>query len=312
MQTPYPIIDISNFRFSDSEQLGSKKKFWVIDQNNNEFLFKSIMSLDKNNVIQKREGEDWAEKITSELADVLQLPSAKYDLAVYKGERGVISKNFLREACDNPDEYELIQLILGNELIENPKRHYKYQPISRVHGVMRQIIKNKPLKYDSFKHIKKASDFFTGYLMFDVLISNQDRHCENWGLIQTAQGSNHLAPSFDHAASLGKSEKSTKRQRILYGNDPRVTMEKYVSKTKSYFSRKHIRCTLMEAYLYFAQKNKKAAIAWGEKLNAIDINTIERIVKRVPQLIMDDLEKEFTIKLLITNKARILKEIEYL
>ncbi|PWD83756.1 HipA domain-containing protein [Ignatzschineria cameli] len=312
MLPPYPIIDISNFQFSDNEQLGSKKKSWFIDPDGNEFLFKSIMSLDKNNIVQKREGEDWAEKITSELANVLQLPSAQYDLAIYKGERGVISKNFLREACDNPDEYELIQLILGNELIENPQRHYKNQPISRVHGVMRQIIKNKPLKHDSFTNIKKASDFFTGYLMFDVLISNQDRHCENWGLIQTAQGTNHLAPSFDHAASLGRSENSSKRKRILYGNDPRITMEKYVTKAKSYFSRNNIRCTLMEAYLYFAQKNKKAAIAWGEKLNAININTIKNIVMRVPQSIMDDLEKEFTIELLRTNKARILKEIEYL
>lgn len=308
----YPIIDISNFKFSDDEQLGSKRKFWVIDKDGNEYLFKSIISLDKYGVRQQREGEDWAEKITSELADVLQLPSANYDLATYQGERGVISKNFLKNLNIESFPENQSNLILGNELIENPKIQYKYQPISRVNGVMRQIIKNKPLQYNSFKNIKTASHFFTGYLMFDVLISNQDRHSENWGLIQTSAGTYHLSPSFDHAASLGRSEKSEKRNNILYGKDPRVSMESYVTKAKSFFSRAHVRCTLMEAFLYFAKKNKNAAITWGEKLNEINSNTISNIVTRVPNSIMSDLEKEFTISLITTNKNRILNKIKSL
>lgn len=312
MIDPYPIIDISNFKFSDDEQLGSKRKFWVVDENNNEYLFKSIVSLDKFRTKQKREGEDWAEKITSELADALQLPSAEYDLAIYRGERGVISKNFLTNLNTEPFQENVSNLILGNELIENRKIQYKYQPISRVNGVMRQIIKNKPLQHKSFKHIKTANHFFTGYLMFDVLISNQDRHSENWGLIQTSSGTYHLSPSFDHAASLGRSEKTEKRKRILYGTDPRVNMESYVTKAKSFFSRAHIRCTLMEAFLYFAKKHKNSAIAWGEKLNEINSNTITNIVTRVPNSIMSDLEKEFTISLIVTNKNRILNEINIL
>ncbi|NLD09620.1 MAG: hypothetical protein GX667_08550 [Xanthomonadaceae bacterium] len=312
MEKPYPIIDVSLYKFSDSEQLGSKKKFWLVDESGDKLLFKSIMSLDKNNVINKREGEDWAEKITSELADALLLPSAKYDLATYNGERGIVSKNFLIETGNSENENLSEVLILGNELIENPERKYKYQPISRVHGAMRQIIKNKPLKYNSLKNIKTANDFFTGYLMFDVLVSNQDRHSENWGLIQTSRGTNHLAPSFDHAASLGRSESAERRKRILSEVDPRFTMESYVMKSKSYFSRSHLRCTLMEAFLYFAKKHKTAAISWGNQLNEINDTTISNIVTRVPDSIMSDLEKEFTIALITTNKNRILREIERL
>jgi serine/threonine protein kinase HipA of HipAB toxin-antitoxin module len=44
---------------------------------------------------------------------------------------------------------------------------------------------------------------FTGYLVLDALIGHTDRHEENWGVIEGITGAKRLAPSFDHASSLG-------------------------------------------------------------------------------------------------------------
>lgn len=48
-----------------------------------------------------------------------------------------------------------------------------------------------------------AYDVFAGYLVFDAWISNQDRHEANWSILHSPDGERYLAPSYDHAASLG-------------------------------------------------------------------------------------------------------------
>src|SRR6266496_4341526 len=53
--------------------------------------------------------------------------------------------------------------------------------------------------------IRAALDVFTGYILLDALIANQDRHHGHWGAIRL-QGEKtlRLAPSFDHGASLAR------------------------------------------------------------------------------------------------------------
>src|SRR5690606_14933665 len=46
-----------------------------------------------------------------------------------------------------------------------------------------------------------------GYLVLDAVIGNTDRHHENWGILRKKTGTGYvgyLAPSFDHASSLGR------------------------------------------------------------------------------------------------------------
>ena len=47
-----------------------------------------------------------------------------------------------------------------------------------------------------------AWEVFVGYLVLDALIGNTDRHEENWAVIVSESG-RYLAPTFDHASSLG-------------------------------------------------------------------------------------------------------------
>ncbi|MDY6456708.1 hypothetical protein [Acinetobacter faecalis] len=151
----YNIDDISHVESDLLEQLGTKSKFWyVVD--GQDFLFKSIES---NNGA--RLGDDWAEKISCELAKLIGLPHAHYELASYKGTRGVITPNFISEKGE--------QLVFGNqhlekfvfsETVDNPNIQY----IDDVHQIMSNTVVNKPIGFCSHKDIKTASEFFVGYL----------------------------------------------------------------------------------------------------------------------------------------------------
>ena len=215
----YEIYNISNYDKDILEQLGTKSKFWYINEKDESILFKSISS--KNG---ERIGEDWAEKIACELAKLIGLPHANYELATYHGMRGVVTPNFISPKGE--------ALTTGNELLQTLEQFDPELPniqyIDDVYYVMQNMIIGKPLKFDSFPNIKTASEFFVGYLMFDTLISNQDRHNENWGRIVTPKGMTHLAPSYDHGASLARNESDETRLRRLQSKDQGLQIATYV------------------------------------------------------------------------------------
>lgn len=69
MMKPYPIL-ILDFDSPDViEQLGSKPKFWFRKQDDDQpWLFKYT---------RVNTGEDWSEKIASEIAHLLEIPAAQ-------------------------------------------------------------------------------------------------------------------------------------------------------------------------------------------------------------------------------------------
>ncbi len=187
----YPIYEIDEFSYEAEEAMGTKSKFWYDDS---EYLFKEG---------REGTGENWAEKIASELICLLELPHAEYDFADYKGKQGTRSKNFI------PEDGALIH---GNELLSIFKSDYDatltYSQREHTARLVMALLKNHnpPVGYIPTALIKDGSDLFVGYLLFDAWISNTDRHHENWGVVGFREGGElciYLTPSFDHASSLG-------------------------------------------------------------------------------------------------------------
>lgn len=68
-----------------------------------------------------------------------------------------------------------------------------------------------------------------GYIVLDALICNTDRHHDNWGLLRRIGSKkktvHSVAPSFDHASSLGRELLDARRRMILLD---RQGLERYV------------------------------------------------------------------------------------
>lgn len=201
----FPILSVDPASLVGDEQLGSKDKFWFA-QGEELWLFKFA---------REHTGEDWAEKVAAEIAGAVQIPAAQVELAEYRGRRGCASLSFVGR-----DE----SLVHGNEILAG-----------QIFGYDRQ----KKLKQSdhTFENIISAVQKLVGgaewyhvvlkdlahYLVLDGLICNTDRHHENWGFLMTVVPKKrgrveldfHIAPSFDHASSLGRELRPERAAEIL-------------------------------------------------------------------------------------------------
>ena len=307
----YPVIDISEQGIDNYEQMGTKSKFWYTDSKTKEvYLFKSVHTLDGKGDPIIRKGEDWAEKVACELAASLGIPHAHYDLASYGGEVGVRSKKFTEDG-DN--------MFFGNQLIEHVisrmngelESGQRSQKVNRVIPILEHLIELPPRGWVPTENIKSAIDVFIGYLLLDTLISNQDRHNENWAMIVDKNKTGFLAPSFDHAASMGRNETAAKMFDRLNSKDEGRRIPTYVSKSKSYFYNGKKRLKTLEAFVLFGFYRKKATIEWLERLETLGDLRMFSIVSKIPDERMTEIEKKFCISVLVANKARLLQTKEY-
>ena len=297
----YPVIDITGWMRDSIEQLGTKEKFWCWGNDSVKYLFKEG---------RRGSGENWAEKVASELCVLLGLPHATYDLAICSHKKGVITRIFLREED---------RLVLGNELLAEVELGYeesrRYKQNKHTLGLVLQImeeeIKNIPMNWQPYGCMNSAIDVFLGYLMLDAWIANQDRHHENWAMILTRDKTTCLAPSFDHASSLGRNESDANRERILRTRDPAQHIDRYVERARSAFyqspnDRKPL--STLDAFVIAARKRPKAANSWLEQLKRVSTKDIQGILSKVPKEEISDVAIEFAATILDLNQRRLLSE----
>lgn len=294
----YEIIAVPDDAPVQYEQMGTKSKFWFNDANGSRVLFK---------VGRPGTGENWAEKVCCEICGLLDLPHAQYDLAIWKGQSGVISPMFLSEND---------RLVLGNELLAgvdkyDAERKYKVREhtVRLVLAVTDIPNLRMPLGCNVPEVFTSPSDYFVGYLMLDALVSNQDRHHENWGLVIGQGRDLYLAPTFDHAASLGRNESDKFREECLTTKDKGRTVEAYVQRARSalYKTSKSQRpLTTLEAFIEAARFRVDAVQYWLEVLNNLSFADIENILALIPASEMSDQAKAFSLKMMQINAIRLL------
>lgn len=113
-------------------------------------------------------GENWAEKIAAELAELLGLSHAHYDLAVWCGQKGVLSPRIVPEGG---------KLMLGSESLaaihaDYPKdeiRRVRAHTLGRVHALLIDlVVRLPPNRQPLGKAIATAYHLFLGYLLLDA------------------------------------------------------------------------------------------------------------------------------------------------
>jgi len=290
----YVIYEISISDNRQIEQMGSKRKFWFTEQGNNlSWLFK----YNRDNT-----GEDWSERIAAEIAELLNIPHAEVQLATCEGKRGIISKNF----TDNSKN----ALVHGNELLgllipEYPLRQkYKLSKHS-INNIMGALSKEYIIVPSGLSpEIDKPKELFLGFLMLDALIGNTDRHHENWGILLFPEKT-ELAPTFDHASSLGRELTDDRRKQLL--SNP-SHFNQYCNRARSAIYLTDAAPTpllTIDVFNEFA-KGCSSRNLWLDKLSKISDNSLKDCVEKVPSIIIGSDSKNFIEKLLIANKQRLL------
>ena len=286
------------------EPLGTKTKFWYRDEQEKNILFKAG---------RPDTGENWAEKVCCELCSLLGLPHAEYDLAVWESptetKKGVITPSFV------PDK-PYARLILGNELlakfVDNYERNKRYRVSQHTIRIVMAAASipfvKLPIGWTAPPEIKNAAGLFTGYLLLDALVGNQDRHHENWGIIFLPEEDVFLAPTFDHASSLGRNELDSTREEILATKDKGRSIESYVERAKSALfstpsSLKPL--TTLEAFEAAAKISPVAARYWTRMLTSIDPQDYMAILKDIPDQEITGIAREFAFRMIEANAARI-------
>lgn len=279
------------------EQLGTKKKFWI--KNNSDNLLK-LFKIGRLNT-----GENWTEVVVSEICTLLNIPHAEYMFAKWENEEGTITPSFV------PKDHRLIH---GNELLVETghydKENYKnYKTREYKLKLILKIMKDKKLKVPiNYKSdvVKTPIDAFIGYIMLDCLISNQDRHHENWGWISSPDKKLYLSPSYDHASGLGCRVSDEDKQKRLNSADKGFKVESFVKKAKTPFYHQDKRLTTIEAFKLCGDYNKQIAINWLKKLEGLDIKEIERYFDSIPKHLIKNISIEFALKILEENKKRLI------
>jgi hypothetical protein len=201
----FPVVEISEEMILADEPMGSKEKFWCrLESDGSKWLFKHPRA-------EAGKMEDVAEKVVQEIADLIKVPTARVEFARFEGSRGTISKDV--QAVSEA-------LIHGNEMIAGRVTGYDLHRRRRTtdHTIerIRQAI-TEACKGQCEEDIRQ----FAGYLTLDALVGNTDRHHENWALLRrgnTREISYRLAPSFDHASSLGREMRDDRRLMLIREN----------------------------------------------------------------------------------------------
>jgi hypothetical protein len=221
----YRIVQVLADAADLPEVLGTKPKFWYEDEQGRKTLYKEG---------RPNSGEHWAEKICCEICRLLGLPHADYDLAQWRGRKGVVTPSFVAEGA---------RLVLGNEVLARsipgyegvPRFKARQHTVRVVMAVLGDPRIKLPTGFAGLPGVTTPADAFVGYIMLDALVGNQDRHHENWGLVVIPTRQIILAPTFDHASSLGRNERDEERVRRLTTRDRGSSIERYVERARSAF-----------------------------------------------------------------------------
>lgn len=286
--TTYPIYRIDpEMRMDDEDRQiqvkGFLTKFWV----NHPQLRESLVKLDRPY------GKNWTEKVAYEIGKHMKLPVTRYELAILSesfeqnaNALGIITTNYKQDDLDYQESEEVIFQQLGR---------YPYN-FNEETNLITQNNLDLPPNYQPPDNINDGLDLWTGYVIFDGLIANQDRHGKNWEIALDSNGNKSLAPLFDNGMSLGM----TIAGRLA--TEPNLTPQKYMTTQTSYFNEYH-----RDLVRKVIDLRPLAGATWLRQASRLTPNTIDEIIDSVPDSYITTTERGFAKDLVKYNRQDFLR-----
>lgn len=288
-------VDVTDWEPEGTEVLGTKHKIWLRDpRTRTSWLFKRV-TFNETLVDTYAKGDDWAERVVGLVAENLGVPTARTELA-FRTSQGQRTNGVLVRTVIEPGRGELIH---GNELLADldlrivrPRRiGYTAENIRRC---LDQV--SAPAPYGGRF---SGWDVFASYLLLDALCGNTDRHEENWAILRS--DTDALAPSFDHASSLGFLLSDEDRAERLTTSDVLRGVEAWAGRATTPFEgRPHP----VEVALQAAETvDASARDLWFEAIARLDP---DGPLAAIPATRISEPAREFAHAIVRTNRDRIL------
>lgn len=258
------------------------------------------------------QGEDWSERLASEVAHLLGVPAARVDLAHRDGRRGLISYD-VRQNDPSTHAFDLwsgADLLSSHKSSYNPGRHDPPgRPGHSLGAIAAALDQYRAPPELRLPKTASAMTAFSGYLVLDALIANQDRHDENWAVLRGASSDQAaldcLAPSFDHASSLGFNLRDERRERELdrgvetWARRGAATRFEHQAPSKP-----KTLVALATDLLHMIDRPHRDW--WLSQVEDLDLTVIAARAARIPS--MSDPARTFAVALIDTNRRRLLDE----
>lgn len=297
MTTPWEPLRFARGAAEADEPMGSKEKWWVeLPRFGKRPWLLKLARLDERDGTVS--GEDWAEWTVHQLAEQIGVPTATIRPALLEGRRAIVSRSVLRDRLESLDHGNSVlsarfpdydQAVQG----ENPG----YTPLA-VRDALAEVA---PPAGSDWPGDFTAFDVWAGYLVMDAWVAGRDRHHENWATILRAD-ERRLAPSFDHGNALGFQERDERRVRMLADEEH---LMRWVERGTSRHFAGQPKLTEL-AWRALRLSSREAQRFWVERLDAVSEEAVHSAVAQVPSAIMSEVTRTFIVKLLATNRRRLL------
>lgn len=299
----YVDVDLGDWYVYDLEQAGSKPgKLWMVppDDPDGRWLWKPRTE-QRHSDETFWKGDDWAEKIVTEIATHLGVPVAPVDLAHRGAELGIIS-----QSVTGGRDLALENQVLADHLPDyrsDAKTDRDRYTVAAVFEALTGIGARAPNDDES-----DPRSVFASFLVLDALVGNTDRHHENWGVLvgPSAAAPPVLAASFDHASSLGFQLSDSRRAALVEAGDGEQALDDYAKRGISrHFAGKPL-------LLDLAAEAVRAAggASCIDALQDLQVSDIEEVVAAVPTDRMSLPARTFVVRLLTENLRRLLDEFD--
>lgn len=208
MVDSYDVVDLADWVRGESEPGGDEAKRWFIAAESSRYaghwLFKPrrIKTLVLSKERRRRgdepdvlvRGEDWAEKISYEVAKLLAIPAAETELATVIQLRSHerVFGSMSRDMRPRTWAWTPGAALLAERDDDFDAKSCRGHTIGAVRAALEGLFGPVGTDYAGWA----AFDVFAGYLLLDAWIANTDRHAHNWGVLQNSRtGDLCLGPS---------------------------------------------------------------------------------------------------------------------
>jgi len=289
----FPILDVTTWPVDQPESAGRGTNTWIIDPQGHRWLHK-LTRVHPD----RREGQDWAEKISAEVAHLIGVPAANIELARRDGNPGCISADLKPGVSwEFQAGSVLISAFVPGFLPKTRGRGgHNLRNIKTALGSV------KPPAELELPESFGAFEAFCGFLVFDALIANRDRHVQNWSVIRGPFESLSLAPTYDHGSSLGFNLMDRRREQLLASPDD---FGYWTAKaTANKFEDGHETSLVDYAHAAMGIATPETWPYWAERFSGLSMAACETVISSTPE--MSDVARTFSISLLTTNRKRLL------